>query len=245
MTTASRHILIVTPVWKDSARLAIFGKELAQALAASPLPIRWVIADDGSGEQETVRLERLREEFSSVFPQVVLHRCSKHCGKGSTVREAWDLAADAEWLAFVDADGSVNAPDFLSLVERAVDSRTSTLAIRKRTATTHVEEGFVRGLAHRGFLCAVHLILGLKCEDPQCGAKVIRAADYQAVAGKLAEDGFAFDSELLAALAHHGAGWQEIPVTWIQKEGAKVRLLHDAWRMFVALLRIRSRRAAW
>lgn len=245
MPGALKQILLVTPVWKDSARLAVFGKDLADALAATHLPIRWMIADDGSGEDEHARLRELRDGFATVFPGVELHFAARHAGKGSVVREAWALAPEADWLAFVDADGSVSAEDMLGLIGRAVTSGVSVLAIRKRTATTHIEESFVRGLAHRGFLLAARMILGLRCEDPQCGAKVIKGDDYRAIAGNLIEEGFAFDSELLAALNHHGAVWAEVPVTWIQKKGAKVKLWRDAWRMFAALLRIRNMRAMW
>ncbi len=245
MPGAPKQILLVTPVWNDSARLAVFGKDLAEALASTPLPILWMIADDGSGEEEHARLQELRNGFAEVFPGVELHFANPHRGKGSVVRGAWALAPEADWLAFVDADGSVCAEDFLNLISRAVTSGVSVLAIRKRTATTHIEESFVRGLAHRGFLLAARVILGLRCEDPQCGGKVIKGADYRAIAGKLIEEGFAFDSELLAALNHHGAVWTEVPVTWIQKKGAKVRLFRDAWIMFAALLGIRARRSGW
>jgi glycosyltransferase involved in cell wall biosynthesis len=245
MPDAPKEILLVTPVWNDSARLAVFGKDLANALAASRLPIRWMIADDGSGDGEHARLKELHGDFSKVFDGVGLHFAARHAGKGAVVREAWSLAPDAEWLAFVDADGSVSAEDMLDLINRAVTTGVSVLAIRKRTATTHIEESLIRGLAHRGFLLAARAILGFHCEDPQCGAKVIKGDDYRAIAGKLIEEGFAFDSELLAALNHHGAPWAEVPVTWIQKKGAKVKLWRDAWRMFAALLRIRAMRTGW
>lgn len=245
MPASPNEILLVTPVWNDSARLAVFGRELAAALAASDLPVRWVIADDGSGGEEHARLHALCREFAAVFPGVETHFAARHLGKGAVVREAWGLAPAADWLSFVDADGSVSAEDFLGLIGRAVTSGVSVLAIRRRTETTHVEESLVRGLAHRGFLLATRLLLGLRCADPQCGAKVIKGADYRAVAGQLVEEGFAFDAEMLAALAHRGAVWAEVPVTWIQKKGAKVRLFRDAWRMFAALLRIRGMRSLW
>ena len=35
-----------------------------------------------------------------------LHFATRHAGKGAVVREAWALAPEADWLAFVDADGS-------------------------------------------------------------------------------------------------------------------------------------------
>lgn len=239
--TPSVEILLVTPVWNDSSRLAGFGAELAQALTESPLAVRWIIADDGSGPEEPVKLRELQTTFGRAFPQVGLHFAARHLGKGAVVREAWALAPDSGWFAFVDADGSVSPDDLIGLIQTAVLSDTSVLGIRKRTATTRIVESPWRSLFHRGFLHAAHLILGLQCEDPQCGAKVIRGSDYRRVAGRLRENGLAFDSELLGALKRAGAGWLEVPVNWIEKPGGKVRPLRDAWRMLAALLRIRKR----
>lgn len=243
MPVSADEILLVTPVWNDSSRLAGFGAELAQALAESPLPIRWVIADDGSGPEQHQPLKELTGRFSAVFPRVHLHFAARHYGKGSVVRETWALAPDAAWLAFIDADGSVDPAELLRLIQTAVDSGTSALGIRKRTATTRLEESPWRGLFHRGFLLAAHLILGLRCEDPQCGAKVLHGPAYRRIAGGLRENGLAFDSELLCALKNDGTTWLEVPVTWVEKKGGKVYPLLDTWKMLAALLRIRSRQS--
>ena len=61
----------------------------ADALAATQLPIRWMIADDGSGEEEHARLHELCKGFAAVFPGVELHCAERHAGKGGVVREAW------------------------------------------------------------------------------------------------------------------------------------------------------------
>lgn len=242
MSEPTATIVLVTPVWKDSARLAGFGNELARALAASPLLARWIIADDGSGEAEKSRLLELRGKFAEIFPKVELYFAPEHRGKGSVVREAWAQAPAADWLAFVDADGSVNAHDILALMGRAVTAERSVLGIRKRTATTRLIESPWRSLVHRGYLWIVQLFLGLECEDPQCGGKIIKASDYRRVVGGLSEKGLAFDSELLSALHRSGADWLEIPVSWEEKMGGKVKPLRDAWPMLVALFRIRFRR---
>jgi len=236
------EILLVTPVWNDSSRLTGFGLDLARALAASPLPIHWVIADDGSGTAEHAPLRALRAGFAAIFPGVQLHLAASHHGKGSVVRAAWALRPEAEWLAFVDADGSVTPEDLLRLIAEAVASDRSVLGIRKRTATTRVVESAWRGLFHRGFLVAVRLLLELECEDPQCGVKVLRGSDYRRIAPALGEDGLAFDSELLFALKQDGATWSEVPVNWIEKPGGKVKPLRDAWVMLAALLRVRMNR---
>ena len=114
------NILLVTPVWNDSARLAGYGPELATVLAATAFPIRWIIADDGSEPSEHARLAELLEEFAAVYPQVTLHFAAAHYGKGSVIREAWALDSQVGWLAFVDADGAVSAAQIVGLSEAAV-----------------------------------------------------------------------------------------------------------------------------
>jgi hypothetical protein len=241
MPVLQNEILLVTPVWNDASRLAVYGVELAKALADSPLPVRWVIADDGSMESQHAALLKLRDGFAEVFPNVEVHFADAHRGKGGVVREAWSLGPGAEWLAFVDADGSVTAEDMLDLIDKARAFGSSVLGIRKRTATTRIVESPWRGLAHRGFLMTARFLLGLRCEDPQCGGKVLRGDEYRRVAPVLRENGLAFDSELLCALDRDGSGWLEVPVNWEEKKGGKVKPLRDGWAMLAALLRIRRR----
>jgi hypothetical protein len=241
MIEASAQILLVTPVWNDSTRLAVYGMELARVLAASPLAVRWLIADDGSGEAEHARLNELRDRLAMIYPNVEVNFAERHLGKGSTVKRAWALAPDADWLAFVDADGSVTAEDMLDLIGKAVAADRSVIGIRKRTASIHIVESPWRGFAHRGYLWTANTLLDLNCEDLQCGGKVLRGADYRKVAPLLKEDGFAFDSELLCALNHSEAKWLEIPISWEEKGGGKVKPLRDAWAMLAALIRIKIR----
>lgn len=241
MSVSIHPVLLVTPVWNDSARLAVFGEELAHALASSPLPIRWIIADDGSPASEHDALKRLCERFSKIFPHVQVHFAQRHLGKGAAVREAWALDQEAAWLAFVDADGSVNPAELLRLIDAALESGKSALGIRKRTSSTVVVESPWRAIVHRGFLFTARIILNLRCEDPQCGAKVIEATSYRHIAPMLCENGLAFDCELINALKRAHSPWIEVPVNWVEKSGGKVKPLRDCWGMLAALVRISLR----
>ena len=241
MPPSSPAILLVTPVWNDSKRLAVYGPTLASALATSDLPIHWMIADDGSeNPDEPQALRTLRDQCAASYPHITLHFADAHRGKGAVIHEAWSLAPEASWLAFVDADGSVSATDMLHLIHLAMESEQSVIGIRKRTAQTHIEESLRRSFFHHAYLIIADLLLGLRCADPQCGAKVIKASEYRSIAPHLKEGGLAFDSELLATLQHKGFHWQEIPVTWIEKKGGKIKPFRDGWRMLKALLRIRA-----
>lgn len=241
MADSQPRICLVTPVWNDASRLEEFGTVLAEALAGAGLPIRWVIADDGSHPEERKHLAELHDSFAEVYPQCEIHLADHHLGKGAVVRDAWAQYPDDEWLAFVDADGSASPVAVFRVIHAAMENDSTALGVRKRTATTEIVESLWRGLAHRLFLHAVHLILGLKAEDPQCGLKVLKGSDYRAIQGELEEVGLAFDSELLAALHHSGATWIELPISWIEKGDGKVRPARDAWPMLAALLRVRRR----
>lgn len=241
MPDETPEILLVTPVWNDSTRLGVFGVSLAETLAEAGLPIRWMIADDGSSEADREKLRGLRESFAKIYPNVELHLAAMHHGKGSVIREAWALAPDADWLAFVDADGAVSAQDMLGLIRTAMEAGKSVIGVRKRTESTHIEESLWRGIFHKGFLLTADLLLDLRSADIQCGAKVIKGSDYRVIARRLDEDGLAFDAELLSTLNWSGATWIEVPVNWVEKGGGKVKPLKHAWGMLAALLRIRSR----
>lgn len=237
----SEPILIVTPVWKDSTRLARYGPTLAKAFAESELTLRWVIADDGSGEDEIKALKEQLEQYRQTFPNVHLHLADGHRGKGSIIREAWDADSESHWLAFVDADGSITAEDMLKLVSEAVHQKESVIGIRKRTKETQISESPYRWIFHHGYLLVVHLLLGLRCEDLQCGSKIFKADDYRRISASLKEPGFPFDTELLAALNENGFRWLEIPINWTEMGGGTVRPMRVAWHMFKAVLRIRKR----
>lgn len=241
MPDLNRGITLVTPVWNDASRLAVFGADLAGALAGSPLPIRWVIGDDGSSAESRGNLTTLRDRFAETFPHVEIMFAAAHHGKGSVVRESWLTDPDADWLAFVDADGSLAPDGLLDLIDAAIEADSSVIAIRKRTDSANFTETPWRALAHRLFLLSVRILLGLRCQDTQCGAKVLKGPDYRRIAPLLIENGLAFDSELLAALHSNGSTWIEIPVNWHEKGGGKVRPARDAWPMLAALFRIRRR----
>ncbi|MGD9417557.1 MAG: hypothetical protein Q7R22_001345 [Verrucomicrobiota bacterium JB025] len=241
MPESPNEILLVTPVWNDADRLGVFGETLAPALAACDLPIRWLIADDCSGGNQPERLAGLREKFSAIFPNVHLHIADAHRGKGSVVREAWTLRPDADFLAFVDADGAIPAPDLLCLIEQAVEQDSSVLGIRKRTDHTRVVASPYRNFIHYAFLFCAHHLLDLQCADPQCGVKILKGSDYRRIAHRLEEIGLAFDSELLATLKRSGSEWLETPVNWTEKKGGKVKPVRHGWGMLLALFRIRRR----
>ena len=242
MEDRRQELVLVTPVWNDSARLARFGPELAAMLAGGARPVRWIVVDDGSGAGEVERLEKLVETFRQTYPVVGLMRHAVRSRKGGAIRNAWDACPEADWLAFVDADGAISAGDMAALMDRAMRGPAqAVVAIRRDSPETPVVRPFLRGLSFRIFTSVTRALLNVPFSDSQCGAKVIPGAAYRHVRPLLQETGFAFDAELLLALRGYGCPIEEVPVAWSEQEHGKVHPLRDAWRILAGLFRIRHR----
>jgi dolichyl-phosphate beta-glucosyltransferase len=243
MPLAPLKIVLVTPVWNDSARLQPFGEQLAAALAAADLDVRWVIADDGSCAAERTRLAALQRHFSELYEPVELICGAQRSRKGGAIYQAWDACADADLLAFVDADGAIDAATTLDLLRRAcaLGGESAVIAIRADSINAPVRRSCRRGLCFRLFIRMVRSLLGVHFTDTQCGAKVVPAAAFRALAPQLCERGFVFDVELLLALQRYGSAIQELPIAWSEVPGSKVAWLRDGWGMLAGLWRIRRR----
>ena len=116
---SEKQIVLVTPVWNDSIRLGRFGPELAQALAASGLSVRWIVSDDGSSVLEKAALDVLVDRLRDVYPPIELQLNQERVRKGGAIYRAWDMCTEAEILAFVDADGAIDAASVLRLLSHA------------------------------------------------------------------------------------------------------------------------------
>jgi dolichyl-phosphate beta-glucosyltransferase len=243
VVTSIQSIVLVTPVWNDSDRLEVFGLLLAEAFADASMPIRWIIADDGSDEVDRVRYTVLLRRFQAIYPNVELMRFSPRSRKGGAVYQAWNLCPQADFLAFVDADGAVSPVSVLSLLSRAVEAggACGVVGVRARDGRLTVRRRLLRALAYYVLRYLVRTIVGLECADSQCGAKAFPAGKYREVSAKLFEKGFVFDVELLLALKEAGLEIHEVELAWTEIPGSRVKLLRDSRQMLAGLFRIRHR----
>ncbi|MEO0453293.1 MAG: glycosyltransferase [Verrucomicrobiota bacterium] len=232
--------LLVTPSYRDSARLQEFGNSLAKALSQCDHRIRWVIADDGSGKQEAESLRQLVARYQEIHPATELFVTNKHLGKGGTIKMVWNQASEADWLCFIDADGSIDAPTFLQLLEIAKEKGkgSAVLASRKQSPQTTVRQTLMRKWSHLLFAFLNHLLLKLPVYDAQCGCKIVHREDYQSVSPQLVEDGFLFDSELLLLLQQKNILLYEQSISWSHVPGGAVSIISDSLPMLQGLVRV-------
>lgn len=207
--------------------------------------LRILLVDDGSPAEEQKRflevVDPLIKDGQLFLPPLIL---PDNIGKGGAIYAGWATSDTADWLAFVDADGSCSAQETKRLIEvaRQQSEPISIFASRVKMLGHHVERHFKRHLVGRVYATLVSELLNIEVYDSQCGLKIIHGAAYREIAKRLTIEGFAFDVDLLVHLLDAGHKIKEEPIDWHDTPGGKIRLLRDSWRMFRDVLKIRRNR---
>jgi len=240
------RILLVIPCYHESARIGPFLTDLCETLA--PLGgISMRVVEDGSDEAEKLRMKNLidarRAETPFLLEPLFL---PKNLGKGGAIYAAWREEKDADWLAFVDADGSCPAAEVRRLITLAREAppQTALFASRIKMLGKTVHRDLRRHLLGRVYATLVSELLDIPVYDSQCGLKLVPRACFERIASRLHIQGFAFDVELLAFLLDSGCAVHEVPISWHEMPGGKVRLFRDPFIMARDVWRVRRRRGA-
>lgn len=239
MTLEPPSVHLVVPCYRESTRIGGFLPALCQEMTKLT-GVRVLVVEDGSDSQEAERMRRivdgLRTEFSCLLP---LKTLPENLGKGGAVYAGWHEHGGAEWLAFVDADGSCTASEVARLLSLRQQG-TALFASRIKILGRRVERLLKRHLLGRVYATLVSELLAVPVYDSQCGLKLVPRAAFERIADRLQVKGFAFDVELMVALLKAGCAIDEVPIDWHEVPGGKVDLLRDSWRMALDVCRIRS-----
>src|SRR5215208_6709542 len=223
MPDARPAIDIVVPVFNEAAALEPSVRRL-HAFLRSEMPFTWriVIADNASTDCTPALSERLAAEL----PGVAVLRLERK-GRGRALRAAWSQS-DARVVAYMDVDLSTDLRALLPLVAPLVSGH-SDLAIGTRLARgARVVRGPKRELISRAYNSILHLTLGARFSDAQCGFKAIRAETARRLVPQVRDERWFFDTELLVLAQHEGLRIHEVPVDWVDDPDSRVDIVKTA-----------------
>jgi len=242
---------VAVPALNEGARLPLLVDELVElGLGIQAPAVEFIISDDGSREEDARSYEEFARAGQARFTAAgVPHRLrclrSEHNeGKGSAIRRAWsDAAGGVKWFAFLDADGAVSGREFWRLAAMLSEPAPFDVlaASRVKMAGRKVDRKLFRHLQGRVFATLTEQLFGLGFYDTQCGLKFLRAELLTPVLGRLVENRWLLDVELLVLLRRQGARLREEPIDWHEPGGSKVRFGVDPLLMFEGLVRMRAR----
>jgi len=224
---------IVLPVYDEEATLEVSVRRIHDYLSAHfPFAWRITIANNASRDHTWAIATRLAHELDNLR---AIHLPQK--GRGRALREAWSQS-DAEVVAYMDVDLSTDLDALLPLVAPLASGH-SDVAIGTRLAkSAHVVRGPKRELISRAYNLILKATLHNGFSDAQCGFKAVRADVARALLPLVEDDGWFFDTELLALAEHNGLRIHEVPVDWVDDADSRVDVratamedLRGIWRV--------------
>lgn len=214
---------VVVPVHDEEAALERSLRRLTGYLAERfPLSWRVTVADNASTDGTWGVACRMAAELPGVR---ALHLDAK--GRGLALRAAWS-ASPARVVAYMDVDLSTDLDALLPLVAPLLSGH-SDVAIGSRLAPgARVVRGPKREAISRAYNLLLRATLHNGFSDAQCGFKALRADVARALVPMVADEGWFFDTELLALAEHNGLRIHEVPVDWVDDPDSRVDLRRTA-----------------
>lgn len=225
---------VVIPVCNEERDLVPSVRRLHAYLEARfPFPTTITIVDNASTDATWPIAEYLASELPNVR---AIHLDAK--GRGRALRTAW-LSSEASILAYMDVDLSTDLDALLPLIAPLVSGH-SEVAIGSRLARgARVRRGPKRELISRAYNFLLHLGLGTKFSDAQCGFKAITAVAARRLVPAVEDQAWFFDTELLVLAERAGMRITEVPVDWTDDPDSRVDIAKTAMDDLRGIFRMR------
>lgn len=234
----SVRLSLVIPAFNEAERLPPYLAEVRRHLAAHyGGRYEVLVVDDGSRDG----LAGAVNDLARGWEQLTLLCHPHNRGKGAAVRTGM-LAARGEFLLFADADGATPIAEEAKL-RRALERGADVAVGSRLVEETGAERSRVwrRRWCGRLFASLARLLLRLPLRDTQCGFKMFRREAGLRLFRGVRERGYLFDLEVLATADRLGYRIAEVPISWQDRPGSKIRLARDGWKMFRGLWKLRRR----
>lgn len=231
----SPHLSVVVPVYNETRRLRDTLPQLLSYLHSLNHTYEIVIVDDGSsdGTPELAGQILRTESDARVLAQ------GRNRGKGHAVKVGM-LAARGRYVLFTDADLST-PPAELDKFWRWLEGDYDVVIGSRKMAGANVERHQPRWRESLGkvFTWLTNRIATRDISDITCGFKCFSHDAAQTLFGLSVLDDWSFDAEILFLAQKLGYRIKQVPVTWHDEPGTKVRLWRDAAVSLMGLLKIR------
>ena len=219
------RVAVIIPAHDEAAVLERNARRVsAWGIGAYGPDFALVLSENGSKDSTewVARLmERLLPNTAAISSDVP--------GKGGAVKRG-AAAVEADVYLMLDADLSADFASAEKLIA-AVASGADAAVGSRRMAESVAERPLARRMASAAYAAAARMALGTRIRDLQCGCKAFSRRVRDGILPAVRDDGFFFDTELLARMAKGRYRVEEIPVRWTDRNdpgrASKVKLLAD------------------
>jgi glycosyltransferase involved in cell wall biosynthesis len=225
---------LVIPVLNEAHVLEKSITTVRQFLADYPQwQWRVVIVDNGSTDGTDRVARQLTEQFSDVrFVQLPQR------GRGRALRHAW-TQSEADVMCYTDVDLSTELPALPRMVRAILEEGYEVSTGSRLMRESRTVRGFKREFISRCYNYFVKVILFTSFSDAQCGFKAVSQKAVAELVPQIRDQSWFFDTELLVLAEKQGYRVKDIPVTWIEDDDSRVKIVTTAWEDIKGVFRLR------
>ena len=192
------------------------------------------VADNGS----TDGTFELATEFAVGSPRTRVIRLDQR-GRGRALKKAWSTST-ADVVAYMDVDLSTGLDSLQPLIDPIVEGRCEVSIGSRLAPGSEIARSLQRELISRTYNKIARSFLHYGVVDAQCGFKAVRASLARDLISRIEDNGWFFDTELLALAHRSGMRINEVPVRWVDDSDSRVKIAKTAtedlkgiWRMWL------------
>ena len=226
---------IIVPAYNEAERIGpMLDAYLPYFNAHYGDSFEMIVAVNGSTD-DTAAVARAR---AAQFPQLRILVEPRSIGKGGAIMLG-GAHARGKWIGFVDADGATPPEAFDDLLQHIGAAGLMIASRRLPGAVVQPRQPWPRRAVSRVFNFLVRKLFKLRITDTQCGAKLMSAEAWRAIVPNIGLTKWAFDVDMLFKTRRAGYPIREIPTTWRDVGGSKLRIGRVSFQMLLAICRLR------
>ena len=210
-TVGKDRLSIVMPLYKLAAEAEANLLSVAELFEQHGVETELVPVDDGSGDGTDAVLSSIRDKwtFKSVTLKPVV--CKRNGGKGAALRAGYE-ASTGRYVMLLDGDLDILPKQTPYFFEQMVTKAADIVVGSKRHKASVVQYPWHRRIVSGCYFTLVKWFVGLPITDTQTGMKLFKREILGYALERMLVKTYAFDLELLAIAAGHGAKIVEAPV---------------------------------
>lgn len=185
------------------------------------------ISDNGSTDGTPALAARLSREFGDAVRVYSLPESGR---KGEAIKRAAAGLDGAEAYLMMDVDLATDLDSAGRLVDLVLSGTDLAIASR-RLPDSEVSRPLSRRLVTATYALLADLVLGLGIRDLQCGCKAFSASVRDCILPAVMDEGWFFDTEVLALSVAAGLNVAEVGVRWSETHDPTRRSKVSVWKL--------------
>jgi dolichyl-phosphate beta-glucosyltransferase len=227
-------VSVIVPAYNERRRITKTLEAINEYFSNKPLTRQIIVVDDGSDDHTSNVVQNLKKDIRDL--SVIAYQPNR--GKGYAIKIGIE-ESHGEFILFIDADNSTPIEEFEKFYPLLKDNQVVIGSRYISGSTIVVKQPKYRVFIGRFGNMLIQSFLLDGVTDTQCGFKAFQHEAAKQIFSRMKVNRFGFDIEILSIARLLNFTVKEMPVSWYNSPGSRIRPIKDALRTFGELIYIK------